>query len=223
MPLSEEKFNQGMTTQEYIDQVKVNKQPFVDIYRAVEIPAATRSFFDGLAEPLRLAVFTADWCGDAVSTTPAILRLAESTDRLSVKVFNRDEELALTDGFLPENRAGTVPVFVVLDLAMNEVARFIETANELVPAIDAMDETIAKEVAGETAEGARTLARGRRTAYRVDQAKEWGQVILGAFRQVVADGLALPPGSRPAVGGTKWPPEDQAAGNAAAVPGHPGI
>jgi thiol-disulfide isomerase/thioredoxin len=208
MSLSEEKFSQGMTTEEYIGQIKVNKQPFVDIYRATEIPVETGSFFEGLAQPLRLAVFTADWCGDAVSTTPAILRLAESTGNLWVRVFNRDEELALTNSFLPESRAGTVPVFAVLDRSMGEVARFIETANELAPAIDAMDEMVAAEVAGEAPETARTLVRGKRTAYRVAHAKEWGEVILRAFCRVVADGLALPAKRRPAVGGTKWPPEE---------------
>ena len=168
MPLSEEKFSQGMTTEEYFDQTRVNRQPLADIYQAIEIPEETRSFFDGLAQPLRLAVFTADWCGDAVSTTPAILRLAESTGGVWVRVFNRDEELALTNSFLPESRAGTVPVFVVLDPSLGEVARFIETAGELAPAIDAMNE-----------------------------------IITAA----VAEGLALPAKSRPAVGGTKWPPE----------------
>ena len=208
MEISEDKFNQGMTTQDYIDQIKVNKQPFLDIYQAVDIPEETRSWFDGLAEPLRLAVFTADWCGDAVSTTPAILRLAGSSDKLTVKVFNRDAELAFTDSFLPENRAGTVPVFIVLDSSMNEIARFIETANELVPAIDDMDEIIAKELAGVTAEDARAAGRGKRTAFRVAHAKEWGKVILLAFQRVVSDGLVLSPGIRPAIGGTKWPPED---------------
>ena len=208
MALSEDKFNQGMSTQDYIQQIKVNKQPFVDVYDAVEIPEATRAFFDGLDEPLRLAVFTADWCGDAVSTTPAILNLADSVGLLSHKVFNRDEELELTDSFLPENRAGTVPVFVVLDSSMNEIARFVETANELVPSIDAMDEMIANEVASASAENQRAMGRGKRTAFRVAHAREWGVVILDAFSRVVADGLARAPQDRPAVGGTKWPPED---------------
>lgn len=208
MALSEEKFNQGMTSQEYIDQIKVNKQPFLDIYQDVEIPSETSALFDRLAEPVRLAVFTADWCGDAVSTTPAILRLAESNEKIQVTVFNRDEELALTDSFLPENRAGTVPVFVVFNSDMSEIARFVETANELVPAIDAMDEMISNELASESEENARTVGRGKRTAFRVSHAKEWGNVILNSFRQVVVDGLALPQASRPAVGGTKWPPED---------------
>ena len=73
--------------------------------------------------------------------------------------------LELTNSFMAENRAGTVPVFVVLDSSMKEIAIFIETAHELVPSIDGMDEMIAKEVAGESDENARTL--GARQAHRV--------------------------------------------------------
>ena len=205
--LTEEKFLQGMTTQQYIDQIKVNKQPFEDIYGAAEIPSRVQAAFDGLAEPLRMAVFTADWCGDAMSTTPVILRLADSTSKISHQVFNRDEELDLTNSFLAEDRAGTVPVFVVMDSKMNEIARFVETANELVPSIDAMDETIAQEVAAQPAEEARAAGRARRTAFRVSRAREWGEVILDAFEKVVAEGLALPQDQRPAISGTKWPYE----------------
>jgi len=206
MELTETKFYQGMTPQQYIDQIKVNKQPFLEIYRAAEIPADELAFFDRLAEPLRLAVFTADWCGDAVSTTPVILRLTESTDKLEVRVFNRDEELDLTNSFLPEHRAGTVPVFVVFEPPMQEVARFIETARELVPYIDAMDQAIAQEVAGVSSGDARTVARGKRMAYRVARAQDWGSVIVREFRRVVTQGLAFSPEQRPAEGGTEWPP-----------------
>ena len=208
MAITAEKFNQGMTTQQYIDQIKVNKQPFMDIYQGVEVSAEARALFESQAEPLRLAVFTADWCGDAVSTTPAILRLAESTDKIEVKIFNRDDELALTDSYLPEHRAGTVPVFVVLDSSMKEIAKFIETALSMVPTLDAMEETIAQETAGESEANARSAGRGKRTAFRVAHAKEWGNIILNEFSQVVDSGLALAPEARPAVGGTKWPPED---------------
>ncbi|HIN04738.1 MAG TPA: hypothetical protein EYM65_00665, partial [Dehalococcoidia bacterium] len=143
-----------------------------------------------------------------VSTTPAILRLAESTDKIEVKIFNRDDELALTDSYLPEHRAGTVPVFVVLDSSMKEIAKFIETALSMVPTLDAMEETIAQETAGESEANARSAGRGKRTAFRVAHAKEWGNIILNEFSQVVDSGLALAPEARPAVGGTKWPPED---------------
>ncbi len=208
MALTEDKFNQGMTPQEWIDQIKVNRQPIVDIYNAITVPDKAKAQFDGLSEPLRLAVFTADWCGDAVSTTPVIMRLAESTPGLSIQIFNRDDELELTNSFLAENRAGTVPVFIVMDSSMNEIARFIETAGELVPALDAMDEEIAQQIAGEAEENKRAAGRGKRMSFRVSHAQEWGEVILDAFGRIVAEGLESSAAQRPAVGGTKWPPED---------------
>lgn len=205
MTLSADKFSQGMTTQEYIDQIKVNKDPFVSIYDAVQVPAQMKGFFDGLSQPVNLAVFTADWCGDAVSTTPTILRLAESSDKILVKVFNRDEELDLTNSFLPDHRAGTVPVFVVFDEGMNEISRFIETARSLVPQIDAMDDNIAQEVSNE-GDNARAAGRSKRMAFRIARAQDWGNVILGEFQELVEEGLGLAPGQRPNEGGTEWPP-----------------
>jgi thiol-disulfide isomerase/thioredoxin len=204
MALTREKFSQGRSTRDYIDQMKVNKQPFMEIYQAVEVPGEVQSYFDNLTDPVNLAVFHAEWCGDAVSTTPAILRLAGNTRNINVEVFNRDEEVDLTNAFLPEHRANTVPVFVVLDQEMQEIARFIETARGLVPQIDAMDEVIARQVANE-GENARSAARGQRTAYRVAHARDWGEIILREFQEVVSQGLALPRDRRPAEAGTEWP------------------
>ena len=209
MALSAEKFAQGMTTNQYIDIIKVNKAPFQQIHAGVEIPANVLDYFSGLEKPVNLAVFTSDWCGDAMSTTPAVLKLADASNNIRLSVFNRDDELELTNSFLPEHRAGTVPVFVVFDENMGEIARFIETARSLVPAIDAMDEMVAQAAAsiGDEAES-RQQARGRRTAHRVSKAAEWGAVILNEFQQAVADGMARPAAERPAEGGTEWPPQD---------------
>ena len=204
--LDQAKFNQGMTTQQYIDQIKVNKDPFVEIYQTVKIPDDSLNIFNRLSEPLNLAVFTADWCGDAMSTTPVILKLADSTPNIFLQVFNRDDELELSNSLIPEHRAGTVPIFVVMDKDMQQIVRFIETANTLVPEIDAMDAAIDQEVEGIDEGEARRVKRGRRTSYRVERAQAWGEVILKEFGGLVSD--ALGGGDLPFEGGTKWPPED---------------
>ena len=209
MALTRERFQAGMTTAQYIEQIKVNKDPFVEIYQSVQIPPDAAAWLRGLDAPVNLAVFTADWCGDALSTTPVILRLADSApDAVNLQVFNRDDDVPLADTFLPANRAGTVPIFVVLDGEMNEVARFIETANALVPQIDAMDEAINNEpVSGDADDAAvRQARRGRRTAHRVAHAQAWAEVILQEFRETVDAGRQAPPAQRPVSGGTQWPP-----------------
>ena len=208
MPLSREQFEAGMTTQQYIEQIKVNKDPFVEIYNGVKIPSDATEWVNDLGNPINLAVFTADWCGDAVSTTPIILRFADSSPNVNLQVFNRDDDVPLADTFLPEHRAGTVPIFVVLDNDMNEVARFIETAGGLVPQIDAMDDAINRDTEGLDEAAQRQARRGRRMGHRVAHTQDWGEVILQEFREVVDAGLQLPPAERPTVGGTKWPPED---------------
>ena len=206
--LTQEKFVQGMTTQQYIDQIKVNKDPFVSIYETVQVPLESLNLFNALSEPIKLAVFTADWCGDAMSTTPVILKLADKAPNIILQVFNRDDELELSNSLLPEHRAGTVPIFAVMDQDMNQKVRFIETANSLVPSIDAMDEVINRETSGMDEAEAQRAKRGRRNAYRVEHAQDWGEVILKEFSGLVSEALSGGQPDLPLQGGTKWPPED---------------
>ena len=112
-------------------------------------------------------------------------------------MFNRDDDVLLADTFLPEHRAGTVPIFVALDDDMNEIARFIETANGLVPQIDAMDEAINRDTEGLDEAAQRQARRGRRMAHRVSHTQDWAEVILQEFRDVVNAGLKASPAERP--------------------------
>lgn len=215
MPLTDEEFSKGLSTDEYWARLKTNQEAILEVFKTAEVPAGPKAFFDGLPQPLRLAVFTEDWCGDALTSTPSVLRLAGATRGLEHKVFERDKHRELTDSFLPPHRAGTLPVFVVFDGQMREVARFIETAKELQPLVGKMNEEIrSKRLAAIDADkGPREMTEEGRTTYRretvgrrVAQAREWGNVVIEAFTRTVKEGLALPAGERPAVGGTEWPP-----------------
>lgn len=203
MLLTKDKVLQGYSTEKYFPNMKVNKKPVEDIYEAVTVPLDVLLYFDNLESPLVLVVFHAEWCGDAISTTPTILKLADSTPNLTPYIFNRDEEVDLTNTFLPDHRANTVPVFIVLDTEFKEVARFIETAKGLIPLLDDMNETIRHQTSEDPEN--RSLIRGKRTSHRVMQAKEWGSIILREFQDVVVTGLNLPDNQRPAQGGTEWP------------------
>ena len=134
------------------------------------------------------------------SPPPVLYRLAGDTEKLmsGCSCATRTWDLAHT--FLPEHRWDTVPLFVFLHPEdMRPISIFIETAPELVPSIDGIEEAIRKahpEVpdinkdVNEISQETRNLLREERGAFRVNHAKEWGRVISRDFRRVVASGLA---------------------------------
>ena len=215
MELTAERFLRGMTPQEHMAHMKINRERFSQVFDAVEIPEQDKEYFASFSSPLRVAVITEDWCGDHVTTTPVLYRLAEDASRLEVRVFMRDQNLDLAHKFLPEHRWDTVPLFVFFTPDdMRPVSKFIETAPEIVSTIDGMEDAIRKahpevpdidEDVNEMSESTRDLFRQERGAFRIKHAKEWGQIISRDFRQLVATGLARNSEEGPAEGGTEWP------------------
>ncbi len=215
MGLTSGTFLQGMTPEKHSAEMKINKDRFAQVLERVEIDPEDQSFFSLLPQSFRVAVFTEDWCGDHVSTTPVIYKLAEGAKKLDVRVFIREHHADLANSFLPENRWGTVPVFAFFEEdGTDPVALFIETSPELIPALDGMEDEIKRahpEVAdinedvGNMSESTRNLIRQERASYRITHAPQWGKIIAHSMRVTVEQGLQRQPGEGPAVGGTKWP------------------
>ena len=70
MSLTLDQFNAGLEVDDYWPLLKTNQAAIKQVFETVQPPAEAKAFFDGLAEPLRLAVFTEDWCGDALTSSP---------------------------------------------------------------------------------------------------------------------------------------------------------
>ena len=216
MAMTTERFLQGMTPQEHMAQMKVNKERFSQVLEAVDIPSGVKEYFASMDTSLRVAVVTEDWCGDHVTTTPVIYKLAGDTGKLDIRVFMRDQNWDLAKSFLPEHRWDTVPVFAFFIAEdMREISRFVETSSELVPVLDGMEETIRNAHSdvpdinadvNQMSTSTRNLLRQERGAFRVNHAKEWGQAISRDIQKTVATGLARRPEEGPAEGGTEWPP-----------------
>jgi hypothetical protein len=216
MALTVERFLQGMTTQEHMAGMKINKDRFAKVFEGVEIAPEDVEYFANLATPLRVAVITEDWCGDHVSTTPVMYRIAEGSPKLEVRVFMRDQNWDLADSLLPQHRRDTVPVFAFFEgETMRHLGLFIETSPKLIPMLGSMEDEIRemhpemldiKNDINEMSERTRNVFREERNAYRINHAPQWGRIIAQGFREVVAEGLTKKPGEGPAEGGTKWPP-----------------
>jgi len=124
--VTKERFAQGMTARQYIDQMSTNKARFLTALDSVAIGAEDVKLMERFATTRNVLVITEDWCGAAIASLPFVVKLAEATPRIEMRIFLRDENPDLMDQFLKEGLYRSIPVFVFFDEHMSELARFIE-------------------------------------------------------------------------------------------------
>lgn len=131
MPVTPERFAQGMTYQAYKEQMTRNKERFVANEQRVSIDPADLAAFRALPRPLHVLVIAEDWCGDVIDNLPVLGRLAAESGKLDLRVFLRDQNLDLIDQYLKDGKFRSIPVFVVFDDTFDELGRFTERPNSV--------------------------------------------------------------------------------------------
>ncbi len=127
MAVTAERFNQGLTYDEYKAQMTRNRDRFEANEQRAEIDPADLAAFKNLPQPLNVLVLAEDWCGDVISNLPVLGRLAaESGGKLNVRVFLRDQNLDIMDQYLKDGQFRSIPVFVFFDDEFNEIGRMLE-------------------------------------------------------------------------------------------------
>jgi hypothetical protein len=124
--VTSERFAQGMTAQQYVDQMSMNRDRFLAVLDSIAIGAGDVAVLERLAATRRILVITEDWCGAAIGSLPFVVKLVEKTPRIELRIFLRDANPDLMDQFLKNGVYRSIPVFVFFDEQMNELARFIE-------------------------------------------------------------------------------------------------
>jgi hypothetical protein len=124
--VTKQRFAQGMTFQQYLDQMTTNKDKFLEAMAAVQVAPEDRAVFGRRPEKLNVLVLTEDWCGDALTNLPVLARMVESAPNVEMRVFLRDQNPDLMDQYLNRGLFRSIPVFVFFDGDMKEVARFVE-------------------------------------------------------------------------------------------------
>ena len=124
--MTKERFAQGMTVHQYIDQMSMNQARFLAALDSVAIAAGDVGVLERFAAARRILVITEDWCGAAIASLPFVVKLVEKAPRIEMQIFLRDANPDLMDQYLKNGLYRSIPVFVFFDEDMNELARFIE-------------------------------------------------------------------------------------------------
>jgi hypothetical protein len=120
------RFAQGLSANEYLDQMTLNKEHFVRALQATTLGADDASGLARFGPVRKVLVITEDWCGTSLGVLPYVFRLAAASPGVDLRVFLRDENPDVMDQYLKEGRYRSIPVVVFLDDGFTELARFIE-------------------------------------------------------------------------------------------------
>ena len=66
-------------------------------------------------------VLTEAWCGDAAQIIPLLEKMAEGSEKITLKFILRDENLEIMDQFLTHGRSRSIPKLICLDAETLEV------------------------------------------------------------------------------------------------------
>ena len=124
--VTKQRFAQGMSFQQYLDQMTTNKDKFLETMAATHVTPEDRAIFKDRREKLNVLVLTEDWCGDALTNFPVLARMVEEAPNVEMRVFLRDQSPDVMDQYLNRGLFRSIPVFVFFDEDMKEIARFVE-------------------------------------------------------------------------------------------------
>jgi hypothetical protein len=126
MSVTRERFEQGLTYDQYKAQMTRNQERFAANEQQLALDAADLAAFKNLSHPLNVLVIAEDWCGDVINNLPVLGRLTAESGKLNPRVFLRDQNTDLIDQYLKEGKFRSIPVFVFFDDEFRELGRFIE-------------------------------------------------------------------------------------------------
>jgi hypothetical protein len=126
MAVTRERFEQGMTYDQYKAQMTRNRDRFEANERRVELSSEDLESFKRLPRPLNVLVIAEDWCGDVIANFPILGRIAQESGKLNLRAFLRDQNLDLMDQYLLRGEFRAIPVFVFFDDDFNVIGRFLE-------------------------------------------------------------------------------------------------
>ena len=124
--VTKERFEQGLTLQQYVDHMSVNRERFAEALEEATLEPEDARVLEKLNGARRVLVISEDWCGTCLAHVPYVAKLIEGNPNIEMRLFPRDANLDLMDQFLKKGRYRSIPVFAFFDEHMNELARFLE-------------------------------------------------------------------------------------------------
>lgn len=196
MAVTQERFNEGLTYQQYVDQMTQNKDRFIENEGKVQLKPDDVAAFKNIPERLNVLVIAEDWCGDVIAGLPVLGKLADASGKLNIRVFLRDQNEDLINQYLKEGKFKSIPVIVFFDQQMRELGHFIERpAAQTAEAAEARNAFFAAHPEYNAPPNADLSALSpearqawgvENTKLRAERATAWNQLLVDELKKIVS-------------------------------------
>ncbi len=134
-----ERFAQGMTYQQWMETIELNRERFVENYDATQMSDDDAQAFQELVArpdgPAKCLALGEPWCPDVFRGLPVMARIAEASG-MELRNFLRDQNKDIMAEFLNQGKHESIPTFVFYTRDHRYIAHWIERpalANEQMP------------------------------------------------------------------------------------------
>lgn len=108
------KVTNGNNTEAMLGYTKLNLQRFRRVYKTTKLKPEVVETVKNTDRDMVWLVINEGWCGDSAQSLPVLARIADETDKITLKVILRDENLEIMDQYLT-NGGRSVPKLIALD------------------------------------------------------------------------------------------------------------
>ena len=184
-----QKFSEGFSYPDYMDQIKVNKDRFNGFYNDYPLKPEDAVFFKELVErpngPAKMLVLGEDWCGDVVRGMPVLARIAEAGG-MEMRIFPRDQHHDIMNEYLKNGQWMSIPVAVFYTKDHQYICHWIERPIVAEEEMGKMEEAI-REEKPEITDQEFSRERRTRTAAR---AGDWIAATVAELKELLASSIS---------------------------------
>ena len=123
-------WDSALAYERFVKESTQHCELWTGVYRTAVVPAWAKEQAAALNRRFRFVVVAEDWCGDASSTVPVVVRFAEAAG-MEVRILRRDQHPEVMDRYLSPTGARSIPVVIVLSDAMEEIGHWGSRPAEL--------------------------------------------------------------------------------------------
>jgi len=185
-----ERYSNGLTYTEYLEQIKVNKDWFERLYDNFQLQPEDAQFFREAAQnpsgPARMLVVGEDWCPDVYRGMPMLARLAEAAE-IEMRVFPRDENLDIMNEFLKEGKFQSIPAAVFYTRDHQYICHWIERPARATREMAEIASQVKQEMPDAPEAEQRAAARPRTQARFPD----WQQESVKEMRAMLTERMGI--------------------------------